>query len=140
MHVCPASPAPRLESVGQHGNDLRVSLASKRAVRPRARQASEQLVFVPILACNLGDDLLRQHVERRDRHAQPIELAAPYRVKQRCAFDQIVARLGEQAPLRQPADRVARAPDALQECRDRAGRAELADEIDEPDVDAQFER
>ena len=47
---------------------------------------------------------------------------------------------GKEPPLGRAADRVARAADALQKRRDRARRAELADEVDVADVDAELER
>ena len=62
------------------------------------------------------------------------------RVEQRRAFDQFVARQREQPALGRAVDRVAGAADALQKRRDRARRAELADEIDLADIDAEFER
>ncbi len=110
------------------------------AIRPGAAQQREQLVFAPFLRGDLGDDLLRQHVERLVGNRQAIELAATHAVEQRRAFDQLVARQRKQPALRRAADRVAGAADALQEGRDRARRAELADEIDVADVDAELER
>ena len=47
---------------------------------------------------------------------------------------------GNSRPFRHAPEPVARAADALQERRDPVRRAELADEIDVADVDAQFER
>ena len=59
---------------------------------------------------------------------------------QRRAFHQVVARHREEASLRGAADRVARSPDALQQRRDAVRGANLADEIDVADVDAELER
>src|SRR5690606_3754254 len=59
---------------------------------------------------------------------------------QRRAFDELVARQRKEPPLRQPTEAVPRAADALQERRDRARGAELADEVDVTDVDAELER
>ena len=75
-----------------------------------------------------------------ERNFQRIEFAAADAIEQGHAFDEVVARLREQAPLRGRADRMSRATDALQQCRDRAWRAELADQVDVADVDAEFER
>ena len=72
--------------------------------------------------------------------SQTIELAAAHAVEQRRALDQLVARQRKQPALGRAADRVAGAADPLQEARDRARRAELADEIDVADVDAELER
>ena len=95
---------------------------------------------MPFARGDFGDDLLRQHVERLFRNRQPIELAAADAVEQRRAFDQLVAREREQPALGRALDRMSGAPDPLQEARDRARRADLADQIDVADVDAEFER
>ena len=71
---------------------------------------------------------------------EPVELAAAHAVEQRRAFDQLVAREREQPALGRAVDRMAGAADALQEGRDRARRAELADQVDVADVDAELER
>ena len=69
-----------------------------------------------------------------------IEFAAPHAIEQRRAFDQIVARGREQAPLGHAADLMAGAADPLQQARDIARRTDLADQIDVADIDAQFQR
>ena len=69
-----------------------------------------------------------------------VELAALDAVEERRAFDEVVEREGEEAPFGRAVDRVAGAADPLQEGRNRARRADLADELDVADVDAQFER
>ena len=56
------------------------------------------------------------------------------------AFDQLVARGGEEDALGLGADPVAGAADALQGDGDGARRADLADQIDGADIDAEFER
>src|SRR4029453_12317384 len=89
---------------------------------------------------DLGDDLLREHIERLSWNRQPIELAAMHRVEQRRALDQLVARKREQPRLGNPSDLMARAPRALQKGCDRARRSELANEVDVADVDAELER
>ena len=71
---------------------------------------------------------------------EAVELAAPHAVDKRGALDEIVARERKQPALGRAADRVAGTADALQEGRDRARRADLADEIDVADVDAELER
>ena len=126
----------------EHAHDLVEFLALQRRGSGYARRNSvEQRVLVPLLRRDLRGDLLREHIERRSagtvsRSSSP----RAHRVEQRGAFDQLVARQREQPPLRSAADRVARAPDALQERRDRARRAELADQIDIADVDAELQR
>ena len=75
------------------------SFARQVAIRPRAAHEREQLVLRVIAARGLGDDLLREHVERRVVHDDAIELAALHGAQQRRAFDQIVARDREDAAL-----------------------------------------
>ena len=74
------------------------------------------------------------------RHVQRIELAAPHRVEYRGALDQLVPRERKQPPLRGAVHRVAGTPGPLQEGRDGARGAELADQIDVPDVDPELQR
>ena len=71
---------------------------------------------------------------------KPIEFAAVDAVDQRCAFDKIVARQRKQAALGRAVDRMSRAADPLQEAGDGTGRADLADEVDLADIDAELQR
>ena len=128
------------DAAREHREHLVVVLALEVAVRRGATHEVEQLVLAPLARGALGDDLLRQHVERRDRLHDLVEAARADRPRQRRALHQLVARAGEDAPLGPHAERVPGAPDALQEGRDAARRADLADEIDRADVDTQFER
>ena len=135
------SPAlARREAFGGHLDD-RVEIAPREiAIGPRAAHQREQLVFAVVAARGLGDDLLRQHVERRVVRDDQIELAAPARAQQGEAFDQVVARRRKHAAFRQARYRMSRSADALQQRRDAARRADLADEIDRADVDAELQR
>ena len=136
-----AAPAlTRRKTLRQHPDDRVELLPRQIAERPGAPQAVEQFRLRPVLRGDLGDDLLRQHVERLLGDRQPVEFAAADSVEQRRAFDEIVARQRKQPPLRRPVDRVAGAAGALQERRDRPRRTELADELDLADVDAELER
>ena len=138
QRAAPAAPrAKPSASIADDGSEI---LARQRAIRPGAAQQREELVLVPFPCRDFGDDLLRQHVERLLRDREAVEFAAADAVEQRRAFDQLVARQRKEAALRRAVDGVARAADALQEGRDRARRAELADEIDLADVDAELER
>src|SRR5690606_14447585 len=56
------------------------------------------------------------------------------------ALDELVAGQREEPPFGHPSEPVARPADALQERGDRARRADLADEVDVADVDAELER
>src|SRR5690606_1383585 len=60
--------------------------------------------------------------------------------EQRRALDELVAGQREQPPLRRAPEPVPGPADALQERGDRPRRADLADEVDVADVDAELER
>src|SRR5262249_22676053 len=111
--------------------DERVEVRARElTVRARARQSLEELVRAPRLARALGEDLLREHVERGPRRRRAVELAAAQRAEERRALDELVLREREEPPLRRAPHSVPRAADALEERRDRARRPELADEVD----------
>ena len=135
-----APPAPCGEAVGEHAQYRRIGLALQIAVRPGAPDQREQLGLVPVLRVDLGGDLLSDHVEWRHRHDQAVELAAIDAVDQRRAFNEVVIGERKQPALRLTTDAMARAADALEESCDRARRAELADQIDVADIDAELER
>ena len=61
-------------------------------------------------------------------------------VEQRRALDQLVARQREQAALGRAVDRMPERPTRCRKAGDRARRAELADQIDLADVDAELQR
>ena len=140
MHQRAAPAAPGREALGEHAHDGVELRARKRAVRPGLPDEIEQAILGPLLAGGLGDQLLRQHVERRVERHQGIELAPSDGPDERRALDQIVAGLGEQPALWRADHRVAGAADALQQRRDAPRRSELADQVDVPDVDAELER
>ena len=71
---------------------------------------------------------------------EAVELAGLDGAHGRGALHELVAREREEDALRHRAERVAGAADALQQRRERARRAEVADEIDVADVDAELER
>ncbi|CAJ3327660.1 Uncharacterised protein [Burkholderia pseudomallei] len=140
VQVRGARAAPAREALGEHLQHLVERLARERRVGRGLRHAAIERVLVPFAAGDFGDELLREHVERRARNAQHVEFAAPHAIEERRAFDEFVARQRKEPPLRHAADMVPGAPDALQERRDAARRAELADELDVADVDAELER
>ncbi len=135
-----APAAPGAEPLGQHLHDRGELGARQVAIGRGAADEREEFVLAPFLRRDFGDDLLRQHVERLLGDRKAVQFAARDAVEERRAFDQLVARLREEAALGGAVDGVARASDPLQEGGDRARRAELADQIDLPDVDAEFER
>ena len=126
-------------SASMRSTDAKVSRC-KIAVWPGAPDQREQLGLAPVLRIDLGRDLLSEHVERRHRHDQPVEFAAIDAVDQRRAFDEVVS--GERETAGPSAGRRRCGPSgrrAAGSC-DRARRAELADQIDVADIDAELER
>src|SRR5690606_12973248 len=85
-------------------------------------------------------DLLCQNVERGFERANPVELARADRVQSRHGLDELVPRQREDAALRRARDRVAGAPDTLQERRDAPNGPDLTDQVDRPDIDPELER
>ena len=85
------------------------------------------------------DDLLRQHVERVARDLRLFDLAAAHRARDDRRLEQVGAELREDAPLRDRAELVARAADALQAARDGLRRLDLDHEVDRAHVDAELE-
>ena len=77
MQVRARRPRRVSKAVGEHARDARrTRRASSVAERRRAPVQREQLVLAPFLQRDLGDDLLRQHVERLARQRDAVELAA----------------------------------------------------------------
>ncbi len=140
MQMGAAAPAPGVKAVGQHSNHLGELLVRELAEWGSAPHALEQRLLAPLLRCDLGNDLLRQHVQWLGRQREPVELAAPNGVQQRGALAQLVARKRKQSPLRHSRDGMTRTADPLQQRGDRPGRADLAHQIDLADVDSELER
>ena len=128
------------ETLGQHAHHRIEIGARELAVGMRAAHQRVQRVLIPLGAGDLGDDLLGQHVERLRRHDQRVQFAAAHAIEQGGAFDQVVTRRRKQPCLRRAVDAVTGTAGALQERGDRARRAELADQVDLADVDAQLQR
>ena len=140
VHERPAPPAPGDEALGDHLHHLVEVLARQLPVRVRAAPEAEELILGPGFARRLGHRLLRQHVERLRHHHEPVQLSVVHGPHQRRALDQIVAREREQAAPGGAAHGVPGPPHPLQEGRDPARRADLAHQVDVPDVDAELER
>ena len=104
------------------------------------RDQREELVLAPFSRADLGDDLLRQHVERLLRDREAVELAAADASSSAAHSTSSSRESGNSRPLGVPPTAWPGAADALQEAGDRARRAELADEVDVADVDAELER
>ena len=112
-------------------------------VGPGAAQQLAQLVFAQSLLSpggHLRHDLLHEHVQRLLRRVQRVEAPARDRRQQRRALDELVARGGVDDAARNAAEVVVCAAHPLQERGDVVGRADLADELDGTDVDAELQR
>ena len=107
----------------------------------RAAHEREQLLFADLLGGDRRDHLLREDVERLVRRAGS-RSSSPARIARTaaavCTSSSRVS--GKKIALRYAAEPVAGAADALEQRRERARRAEVADEIDVADVDAELER
>ena len=134
-----APAAAGAEALGQHADEREKILARQIAERPGAADQREEPLLAPFLGGGFGDDLLRHDIEREFGDRETVELAAPDRIEERGAFDKLVARQREETALGRAFDGMAGAADALQERRDRARRADLADEIDIADIDAELQ-
>ena len=99
-----------------------------------------QVVDADLLVGGDGDDLLRKDVERVAWNDRLLDRTLEHALCNDGRFEQIGAELREDAPLRDGAELVAGAADALQTARDRLRRLDLQDEVDRAHVDAQLER
>ncbi len=127
------------DALRQHLDDVIEVVAVEVAEGPGATGEVVEAVFGPVLAGALGDNLLREDVERGDGLDDAVEAAGAHGADQGGALDELVAAGGEEAALRLEAEGVTGAADALQEGRDAARRADLADEVDAADVDAELQ-
>ena len=112
----------------------------QRPVRLRSPEPVVEVSGVPLPGGDLGHDLLSQHIQRGNRHRDHIEPTGPDRLHEGHRFEQLIASQREQPPLGDEAQRMPRAPDALQERRNRPRRSNLNHEVDVPHIDPQFER
>src|SRR5690606_22908098 len=88
---------------------------------------------------DLGHDLLGEDVERGDGGLERVERALAHGGEQGGALDQLVAGEGEQPALGHAVAAVVGPADPLEERGDATRRADLADELDRADVDAELE-
>ncbi len=121
-------------------DDLVELVARHLGVGRGAPQEREEIVGAPLLRAHLGDDLLRGDVEREVGELDRVETPGPHRGEERGALDQLVARERVEPSLGRAGAAVVGPAHPLQERGDAAGRADLAHELDRPDVDAELER
>ena len=118
------------------------SSCDAREVGERIRAADEvvQLADLDLLLDGDRDDLLGEHVERVARDHRLLDLAGEHPLGDDRRLEQVGAELREDPALRDGAELVAGAADALQPARDRLRRLDLDDEVDGAHVDAELER
>ena len=129
----------RSDAAGERLQHLLVPVQRQVAVRVRPSRQLVECVLAPLAGAALGDDLLREHVERPVGDDEPVQVAPPEAADHRHALDQLVAGEREQTSLRGAAHLVARASNALEHQPDGTRRAYLAHEVDRADVDAELE-
>ena len=83
--------------------------------------------------------MLGQDVERVRGHPHRLDLAGEHALHGHRAADQVGAVFGEKHSVRDLADLVSGAPDALQAAGDRRRRLHLDHQVDRAHVDAQFQ-
>ncbi len=135
-----ASPAARLDAVGHEVDDLVELLPGQVGERGRPADQLEEVSGAPLLCGGFGDDLLSGDVERQSGELDAVQSTGTYGGEERRALDQLVASQWIEPPLRGAGPAVVRPSHALEERGDAAGGADLADELDGTDVDAQLER
>ena len=128
------------DAFAEHDENFVKGFAGEIAVVAGAADEGEEFVFIPLVGGAGGDDLLGEDVERRVGKGEAIEVALADGANDGGAFDELVAGGGEEAALGDGSAPVTGAAYALQGNGDGAGRADLADEIDVADIDAELER
>ena len=121
---------------GEHVEHVLELRAREVAERIGARDERVQVVDADLLVDRDRDDLLREHVERVARDLRLLDLALAHRARDDRGLEQVGAELREDAALRDGAELVAGAADALQAARDRLRRLDLDHEVDRAHVDA----
>ncbi|MCY1409200.1 hypothetical protein D9M71_245400 [compost metagenome] len=95
VQVSAAHALAAVVAFGQYPQQGLVMAVIEAGVRRGSTKLFEQGLLMPFLAADLGNDLLGQHVQRRHRNVQGIELATAHAVEQGGAFDQVVAGSGK---------------------------------------------
>ncbi len=139
IEIGPVASTLGADAFAEHDENFVEGLAGEVAVVAGAADEGEEFVFVPFVGGAGGDDLLGEDVERAVGEDEVIEIGLADGADDGGALDEFVASGGEEASLGDSSTPVPRTSDALQCDGDGAGRADLADEIDVADVDAEFE-
>src|SRR5262249_32459289 len=140
VEIRAAPSAAGLDSVREHGHDRVEVVTGEVDIRRGAPGPREELILGPRVGRAGRPDLLRQPGEGRARREDPVQLAQPHRAEKGGRLDQLVARRGVEATLRDGAPGVTGPAHALEQGGDAPGRPDLADQLDRPDVDPELER
>ncbi len=127
-------------SGAEHPQDLVKRLASQFAVRPRATTHRVQILLARLLRRHAGDDLLSKNVEGGVGNFHSVQLLLFHSADQSQALHQLVTRQRKQTPLGDHTQRMPRTPHPLEKFRNAARRSDLADQVDETDVDPHLQR
>ena len=123
----------------EHRDDLIEGLALKVGECERFADKVVEGVLGPGFAGGFGHDLLREDVEGGGQGGDAVETAAVDGADEGGALQEFVAGGGEEAAVGAQTEGVAGAADALEQRRDAAGGADLTDEIDGADVNAELQ-
>ena len=129
----------RRVAAGEHVEHVLELRTRELLERIGARDERVQIVDAHLFVDGDRDDLLRQHVEGVAWDLRLLDLAAAHRARDDRGLEQVGAELREDAALRDRAQLVPRASDALQAARDRLRRLDLDHEVDRAHVDAELE-
>src|SRR6476620_3004695 len=140
MNQCRTSSTLCAETFGKHCHNLVEFTASEIAVRPGGTDELEEFILIQIFRRSCGNDLLRQYIQRFFGNGEPIKFAAINTTQQGRALDQFIAAQRENPAFRQTAALMLSPADTLQQCGYRAGRAQLANEINRANINSQLER
>src|ERR1700716_223453 len=143
MQVGHAPAASGLDADRHDVEHLLELLPREPPVRPRSPDELEQLIFVySVIASGrgLGDDLLGEDVQRLHGRVQGVEAPPFDRGEQRGALDELVAGGRVYDPAGNAGAVVVGPAHALQERGDAVWGADLAYQLDRPDIDAELER
>ncbi len=142
----PDDPRPELgEALGrvapvEHVQDVLELLAPEIGKRLGRSDDLEDLVDRPLLVGDHRDDVLRQHVERVSRDDRLLDQPLAHAARDDRALQEVGSELREDAALRDVAQVVAGAADALEAARHRLRRLDLDHEVHGAHVDAELER
>ena len=126
-------------AVGEEVDEFVEALAGEISVGIGAAEDAVESCGLPRLGSAGGDDLLHEDVGGLWRDFEAVEFAGTHFADEGGLLKEVVAGGGEEAAFGDGTAPVAGAPDALHGDGNCAGAADLADEVDVADIDAQFE-